>query len=45
MEKRTVEQDTDCDYPQDRDAAGYLTHAECGCPPEAVLAYRLTAKP
>jgi hypothetical protein len=23
---------TDCDFPQDVDAAGNLTHAECACP-------------
>jgi hypothetical protein len=25
---------TDCDFPQDVDAAGNLTHAECACPTE-----------
>jgi hypothetical protein len=28
----TMEAYPDCDYPQDADANGVPTHAECGCP-------------
>lgn len=33
---------TDCDFPQDRNAAGYLTHAECACPTKDLIDPRYT---